>query len=159
MIQRIQSLYLLLSGALMFAMFKMPLATFVNEAGVWKFYAESTVLEITGDNTVATSTIDTWPVAIIIALAGVMSFLAIFAYKNRRRQIKICMLSGMFMLLFYPIAFIYWWFEKNMLATEATFPSLGAVLIFPLVAIILNMMAVRSIKADERLVRSADRIR
>ena len=30
MIQRIQSLYLFLAGALMFAMFKMPLATFVN---------------------------------------------------------------------------------------------------------------------------------
>lgn len=156
MIQRIQSLYLLLAGALMFTMFKMPLATFINEAGVWKFYADS-IIE-TANDTGVTSTIDTWPVAIIIALAGVLSFIAIFGYKNRRRQIKICMLSGMFMLLFYPIAFIYWWFAKGILATEA-FPSLGAVLIFPLVAIILVVMAVRSIKADERLVRSADRIR
>lgn len=156
MIQRIQSLYLLLAGALMFCMFKMPLATFINEVGVWKFYADS-IIE-TASDTSTTATIDTWPVAIIIALAGVLSFIAIFGYKNRRRQIKICMLSGLFMLLFYPIAFIYWWFAKDMLATEA-FPSLGAVLIFPLVALILVVIAVRSIKADERLVRSADRIR
>ena len=156
MIQRIQSLYLFLAGALMFAMFKMPLATFVNETGVWKFYADS-IIETAGDSA-ATATIDTWPVAIIMSLAGVMSILAIFAYKNRRRQIKICLLSGMFMILLYPISFIYWWFAKDLLATVG-YPSLGAVLIFPIVAFILNLMAIRSIRADEKLVRSADRIR
>ena len=93
-----------------------------------------------------------------MSLAGVMSILAIFAYKNRRRQIKICLLSGMFMILLYPIAFIYWWFAKDLLATVG-YPSLGAVLIFPIVAFILNLMAIRSIRADEKLVRSADRIR
>lgn len=153
MIQRIQSLYLLLSGALMFAMYNFSLATYFNSEGVWEFYAEG--IKTVNGNTVIS--ISTWPVAIIIALSGLISFITIFGFKNRKRQAKGCVLSGMFMLLFYPVALIYWWYGKETLAATST--SWGPVLVFPLMAFILNIMAVRSINGDERLVRSADRIR
>ncbi|MEG1574848.1 MAG: DUF4293 domain-containing protein, partial [Bacteroidales bacterium] len=91
MIQRIQTLYLLLAGALMFAIYNFPLATYFNSDGVWKFYSDG-IQTVNGNIVIS---IATWPVAIIIALSGLLSFISVFGYKNRNRQAKGCMLSGM----------------------------------------------------------------
>lgn len=153
MIQRIQTIYLLLATAIMATIHAIPLAQLTNDEGIWDFYSYG-IKSISGDTSVS---IDTLPIAVIIALAAILSFIAIFGYKNRKRQVKITILSSMFTLLFYPIALIYWWYSKD--AVLATETSLNAILIFPIVAFILDIMAIRSINADERLVRSADRIR
>jgi len=87
------------------------------------------------------------------ALTFVLSFAAIFLYKKRLLQIKLCTGIWVLQILFYITLFF------------AVRSSLGGAvawqipLIFPLIILILDILALRAIKKDEKLVRSLDRLR
>ena len=147
MIQRIQSFYLFLVAALVLSMLFMPLAGYSNADGNWQFWAM-------GDP--AQMVLPAWPIAILIALMGLLACISIFLYKNRILQMKFCLFNGLMLLAFYPIFFLYLWVNGKSLAATS---SLAAALVIPLVAVILEYMAYRKINQDEQLVRSADRIR
>lgn len=153
MIQRIQSIYLLLAAASMLAIYNIKLATFSQEDGVWNYFI--TGIESISDTSVIN--IATMPVLALTILSAVLFLIAIFLYTNRKLQIKIALFGGMISLLFYPIALIYFWYGRG--AVEATSTTIGAAVAFPIVAFILSLMAVKSIKKDEALIKSMDRIR
>lgn len=148
MIQRIQSIYLFFASALMAVINYLPLAEFnINNQ-------EKTLFTTFG---IGNGIITTYPIAVIAILSAILSFIAIFMYKNRIRQIKIASISLFMSLMFYAVFIMYWWFSKDALASQETSISYG--LVTPAIAVILNFLAVKAIKADEKLVRSADRIR
>lgn len=157
MIQRVQTIYLFLAAVIMAVVNWLPLVEFsVNNNtidSVVPFYTYGIHLESEGVITAIT----TYPIAIISALAAVLSFITIFMYKNRIKQINISLISMFLSLMFYLIFFIYWWYAKDALATDGTTIGLG--IVFPAISVILNILAAKAIKADEKLVRSADRIR
>lgn len=146
MIQRIQSIYLFLSTTLMVMVNWLPLIKFTTKAN-----------EDITFTTFGIETITSYPIAIIALLSAILSLIAIFTYKNRIRQIKIASISLFLSLMFYAVFLIYWWYSKDILSSTETTISYG--LAMPAIAVILNFLAVRAIKADEKLVRSADRIR
>ncbi len=78
-------------------------------------------------------------------------------YKNRIKQIKIASISLFLSIMFYAVFAIYLWYTKDLI--EYAFSTISFGLILPAISVILNILAVKAIKADERLVRSADRIR
>jgi nitrate/nitrite transporter NarK len=127
MIQRIQSVYLLLVTALMAA-----LAIITKEVLLH---------------------------SVVFAVLGVISLITIFLYKNRKRQIGIAAI----LLLLLIIAFIYvnyinW--QVFHFRPDIETAVIGAVIgIISLVSAILAFLAIRSIKKDEKLVRSLDRLR
>ena len=101
------------------------------------------------------------PYTIVGVLASVIlliSLIEIFMYKNRVLQMKLGMLNS---ILIVAVLGILMWLiftgQKEWLPTIAG--KFGAGLFMPAVAMILNRMAIRSIKKDEDLVRSVDRIR
>ena len=97
----------------------------------------------------------TCPLFIILLVSGVISVLTIFAYKNRKLQVLLC---NIIMTLNVGWYIVYAVFATVKVPEEMTFrPALAAA--FPLVAIILTLMARRGVVADEKLVRAADRIR
>lgn len=148
MIQRIQSIYLFLASALMVAINWLPLAEFNIDN------QEKTLFTTFG---IGNGTITTYPIAVIAILSATLSLIAIFMYKNRIRQIKVTSISLFLSIMFYAVFIMYWWFSKDVLVSQETSISYG--LVAPAIAVILNFLAVRAIKADEKLVRSADRIR
>lgn len=152
MIQRIQSFYLFLVAALILSMLFMPLAGYSNADGNWQFLAMGVYTMADP----AQRVISTFPIAILIALIGLLSCITIFLYKNRILQMKLCLFNSLMLLVFYPVFFLYWWICGKSLAATA---DLDAALIIPVVAIVLEYMSYRKIKQDEQLVRSADRIR
>ena len=100
MIQRIQTLYLLgiviLSGFVIFA----PLADLVNTVDKLIYlvdYKGISLLKPTG-NTVE-STI--WGLTTISMIVPVIALIAILSYKNRTKQIRLCVINMVFMLAFY----------------------------------------------------------
>ena len=147
MIQRIQSFYLFLVAALVLSMLFMPLAGYSNADGNWQFFTMADPAQMV---------LPAWPIAILIALMGLLACISIFLYKNRILQMKFCLFNGLMLLAFYPIFFLYLWVNGKSLAATS---SLAAALVIPLVAVILEYMAYRKINQDEQLVRSADRIR
>jgi uncharacterized membrane protein len=94
-----------------------------------------------------------WTVTLDAAIIALLSVVAIFLYKHRKRQILIGNLILLLLVLAYPLHFIFDGIPADLLRTvRYTFA-------FPLVAAILVCLAIRGIKKDERLVRSADRLR
>ena len=147
MIQRIQTAYLLVAGLLTASLFKLNFAELVVNG---EFHVFNVMGIFNGDKMV----FDGLPVMIFIGLIALLHIVAIFMYKKRIRQIRfivftIILLLGLTGLFFY---FIYAGFNDPKVAFKIP-------MAFPLIAVILDYLAIRGIGKDEALVRSLDRIR
>ena len=101
--------------------------------------------------------ITTYPIAITVIASTILALIAIFMYKNRMKQVKVVSISIFLDIMFYPIFAAYMWYTKDLLNNINL--SLSFALLIPIASIILKFLATKAIKADEKLVRSADRIR
>jgi len=152
MIQRIQSLYLLLITALLIAVLFLPFGYLQSPTEMYEYTAFSIKQVLTG----VEYALPVWVLAIILITSAALSFVTIFFYKKRKLQINLCYWHGGLMVLFYVVyAAIMFVFIGRTGAQNAT--SFG--MAFPLVSIILDYLAVSAIRKDEDLVKSLDRIR
>lgn len=87
-----------------------------------------------------------------LALAGILALVSVFLYKNRPLQAKLTAFSVVCTLL--GAAFAAWLFFQSG-ASAGVQP--GAFLVLPVA--VFAWLAIRHIKKDEKLVRSADRLR
>ena len=133
MIQRIQTIYLLLIACLMSVVVFVPVVETLSEIGEWCLLGVS-------------------------AIAAVLSCVTVFFYKNRKKQIRFCRLITGLLVVFYLVLFL----------SNLSFPLNLSFLQdygfrytagFPLIALLFNFLAIKGIKKDEKLVRSADRLR
>lgn len=101
---------------------------------------------------------DVWPLFAILLPTAVLGTYTIFIYHNRKAQALFCALNALLMAGWYVCFFVVSRMvgDKSWGAVDFQ-PSWPAVL--PAVALILYLMARRAILADEKLVRSLDRIR
>lgn len=155
MIQRIQTLYLLLAAALMSLTLFLPLAT------IWQGDHEVVVKTWFADGTVGFKAPLPLYLGIILSIATALPLVTIFLYKKRMAQIRLCVSE--IVLLIGSAAFIalYCYRMCDVLAElmqELNF-TLGFAALMPVVAIIPMALAIRGIARDEALVRSLDRIR
>ncbi len=152
MIQRIQSLYLLAVAALMAAAIFTPLAYFAAGVEEYKLYAFS----LQG----AQESYSTIYMGIIVTLATIIPLVNIFLFKNRLLQIRLCAVE--LMLLVGSVIFMaIYYFLSNRMFSQLEFSAHGfhIAIIFPLIALVLDYLALRAIFRDEMLVKSLDRIR
>jgi len=147
MIQRIQTVFILVAGLLVGSLFAVKFADLsVNE--------ELHTFTAFGIFKGETLVFDGLPIMILIGIIALIHLVIIFMYKKRIRQIRmlaftIVLLLGLFGMFFY---FTYAGFDGAIVAFKAP-------ITFPIVAIILDYLAIRAIGKDEALVRSMDRIR
>ena len=152
MIQRIQTLYLLLATAMMSLTLFLPLATIVyggNEL-VLKAFTLSGVESIEG----------TLPVYLgaFLAVTTALLLVIIFLYKKRLVQIRLCVSTIVLLLGSAGLIGLYCYRLCDILSGDLVF-TLGFASLMPIVAIIPVVLAIRGIARDEALVRSLDRIR
>jgi hypothetical protein len=147
MIQRIQTLYLIISAILVAFLFALPFAEIVKDGSIYLFNFKGILLDGTlKENGMAISVL----IGIILALHG----FAILSYKNRIRQIRVIVFSILIMLGLFGMFFFFTYYTFS--GAQISFKIS---MVFPLVAIILDYLAIRSIGKDEALIRSIDRIR
>lgn len=133
MIQRIQSLYLLLvvlcSGVLIqwLPLFQNPEAA--------RYVSDELVF------------------AAGFLLSALLALLALFRYKKRQSQLVLARLNIILNFILFGALFYYWYAH---LAEEN---SMGLGLFLPLIQVVLLVLANRGIMKDEMLVRAADRFR
>ncbi len=151
MIQRIQSLYLLVSAILGVVCLSMPLGQFLtahSEPYACLYNLWSKNLE-TGSHNFAP-----WALFALLLIATSLTFLDIFLYKHRALQMRVLTLCMILLVGYYA----YLAFFVYMHMGEGSFtPSVTAAL--PFVCIVLDYLAFRGILKDEMLVRSLDRLR
>lgn len=136
MIQRIQSIYLLLAFIVTGAL------TFVFH--LWKLENGDTVYFMS--NIVYT---------ILFGLSTVLSLLSLLTFKKRQQQFVMNRLNIILNLILLGL-FVY---RTLTVSGETTVSEKGIGMFLPIVAIFLLVLANKAIKKDEDLVKSVDRLR
>ncbi len=101
---------------------------------------------------------DTWVIAIFAVLATITAFYEIFRYDNRLTQIKLGALNSLFMAAALGLS-VYYSFEGETIINDATRGNYDIGFFLPCIGLIMNVLANRFIRRDEKLVRSVDRLR
>jgi uncharacterized membrane protein YhdT len=158
MIQRIQSVFLLLAFLAAIALFFYPLAGIYSDLIAYKFYVYGFKNMVPGEASIF-SFMTTFPLLLLNILAAALSATCIFLYKNRVRQAKLVRLAILLEIILVALVFFVYAniVERNLLATPDYLNEAG--IYFPLISLIFNILAIRFIMKDEKLVRSVDRLR
>ncbi len=153
MIQRIQTIYLLLVVVLSGVLFFTPVAGWLIDdvtraelmfSGVWLGDVRH------GDATV-------WALSVLTALIPAVALGSIFMYKKRILQVRMTVFNILLMLGYYGMLALTLWTGGQQVGASDWY--LEIVASFPLVNVVLSVMAMRAILKDEALVRSLNRIR
>lgn len=151
MIQRIQTLYLLLAVALGIVAMVSTLGTFCSAEGAIVSFDSLRVTLADGTRHVSTA-----PLMAILLTESLAGLYCIFKYANRRLQLLLCRLCLLMLGGWYVVFGVY----SQVLATGADWQFKPAVAAFlPMLCAVCHVLAIRGIRHDEKLVRAADRIR
>jgi dipeptide/tripeptide permease len=141
MIQRLQSIWLLLAAAAAFCSLK------------FSFYSGNMIAENQTKARVELTAQSNLLLLILTAGVGIASLIAIFLYKNRKLQLRIVLLT----LLVSIINLVLFFMQTKKFVPDAGNYALTAV--FALFIPVLLFFAIRGIRRDEKLVKSLDRLR
>jgi len=140
MLQRIQTIWLLLAAACSFVSLKIT------------FYAGNLIAEGTTSNGVGSfSQITGMDNPILTTAAGVMCLISIFIYKNRKQQIKFCIAA-----FFIEISLLIFYYFLTKTFKEGTL-AIGAGI--HLLIIIFILLAIAGIRKDNKIIAESDRLR
>lgn len=136
MIQRIQSLWLLLASTCAFASFKFPFYSGTNQKGIPDYQLNST---------------ENFLLIIVTAVVATLALFLIFLFKKRTLQLRLCV-SGI--LLEALLIFLYYMeVQKFSTGTFSLTAILHSIIVFAF------FMAARAINKDEKLIKESDRLR
>ena len=146
MIQRIQSIFLFLAGGASFSVLGFPFATTDQPQSTSELFADSVY-----------NTQDNIALMVFFGLAGLLAIADIFMYNNRPLQIRLGIFAFIANVIGLVLGIYLLMAEGDNFSYQIVDDGLGAYL--PIVAGILLLLAIRFIRKDEKLVRSADRLR
>ena len=152
MIQRIQTFYLAVALVLMGVIGWLPLAEIAVGDEIYSVTIQG-ITEMQSDSIV----MHAWHLLGMLAIIILLEIFVIFGYKKRIRQMRVATYNLIVMIGFVLVSWLFIRAASNSLGDGIY--SLKIPLAFPLVAAILNFLAIRAIGRDEALVRSIDRIR
>ena len=148
MIQRKQTLYLLLAAALVGCTYFFKL---------WNI--DESIDGVASNKNLQVS--KSVPLMLLYATIILLNFVAVFYFKNRKRQMLLSVISILAMICFIIFSLIdtryVGTFAHNTHNTLSVTYSFAVLL--PFASIILNLLAILSIRKDEKLVKSLDRLR
>jgi hypothetical protein len=156
MIQRKQSVYLLLVAVMMSWLLVRPYAEIALINGRMLIFHSPVIRNYftPHDYEYFKYTI---PLVILVFMTGALNFVNIFLFSRRLLQIRLCIISAG-LLVVVLLTMIYYYFSV-MNSVKQTMHIFRVAAIFPIIGIILNFLAYRAIHQDEMLVKSYDRIR
>ncbi|MBQ2447497.1 MAG: DUF4293 domain-containing protein [Bacteroidales bacterium] len=151
MIQRIQTLYLLMLVASLVAAIFMPWGNFFTADAVYSYEAFAVKSTVGRADSIAF-----WALGVILAVCALSAFVSIFYFKQRLTQVRFCIFNLIALIGFYIVFVIALFITKAQL--QASF-GLNFGFALPLVGMILDFLAMNAILKDEKKVRAYQRIR
>ena len=142
MIQRIQSVWLLLSSASFLLLSRLPIATGVKTDG--------SEVKLMADERLH--------IMLFAIVLLVLPLITIFLFKNRVGQKKLIWVHSLLAIL---MVTFFWLAKDAFTAVEPPFASsaYGLGVIVPIIGLVFNVLAFRGIRADEKLIKAADKFR
>lgn len=187
MIQRIQSIYLLLAACAMALCFMFPVAKYKTPDK--QVYAQFSLIKyqsLDGDvqtdvasEAVATDeyeqiggnvsnigykNVPVWPMFALAALVIAIAVIAIFLYANRTRQVRVVAVGFLLNVVYVFLVFV-WAADAFLKPIKQSYADLewattySAAAWAPVASVVLLFLAQNAIKRDEKKVRDAERIR
>lgn len=159
MIQRIQSIFLLIVSASMISMLffqtwqKSDASTGRNVI-ITPIYS----LDKTMDQDAVMTTFPYAIVGMLVLVSAIIALLEIFKYKNRLIQIKLGALNALLISASLVVTMFLIYDIQNSFAPNI-YGEYKYGIYLPVIALIFNLLANRFIRRDEKLVRSVDRLR
>jgi hypothetical protein len=155
MIQRIQSLYLLLTAILSFLFLKGSIIIFIDRSG---YLIKMTFNQIIRESAMASVELleKTFAVTLFIILIPVLSAIIIFIFKNRKLQKRLVRFLIIVVIAFIFTICLYAYIIITKYNSEIV-PEFK--MIIPLLQLIFSVLAYRGIIKDDNLVKSYDRLR
>lgn len=157
MIQRVQTIWLLLASVMLFGLFIFPYVNYIDLVGLGKkLYVTGSYTAVNGEPVKQSSFILQ---TIAAALVAAFPLFIIFKYKDRKLQIRLIFLE---IVLIFLMAI--WLYVSSSQTLSMTSQYLGAnnigigFFLLP-IAIIFLSMALGAIRKDEKLIKSAERLR
>lgn len=153
MIQRIQTVYLLVIVCIMTIPLFVPIAQVLipNDAS-YNFFTYG--VELIGEQSALQA--HYWALFTLNILMIVIPFLAIFMFKKRFLQIRLCIVEIILLLG----SIVLMWYHISQFAQRLNAEILYKFsFILPVICIIIAYMAIRGILKDIKLLKSFDRIR
>jgi hypothetical protein len=155
MIQRIQSVFLILATLLTGALLFLTMAQMASDNTLYELTWRGVYLLEAGKDPLLV--VPAWALSILTVTTTAISWITLFLYKKRMLQIRLCALNlGLLLGLSGMIFYMAKSTAKELSAADVSF---NWPLVLPLIAFILIVMSIRAIGKDEALVRSLDRIR
>lgn len=149
MIQRIQSLFLLIAISCSISVFFFDFAECATQEGMVTLTLMKSTVQPAQVSFV--SHIDLLVINVLILLAAIIGLIT---YRNRILQMRICMIGGLASIIMVVLIFFH---ADNLQDTSKAHYLIGTYMIA--IQTIAFTLARRFIRKDELLVRSADRIR
>lgn len=146
MLQRIQSIFLLLAGGASLSLFGVPFATTPKVIEGSTIFADA-----------AYSIQDQLALMILFALAGAIAIISIFLFKNRGLQMRLSIFAFIANLIGVIFGVIFFMQNSSDTGTQTINDGFG--IYFPIAAMIFALLAYRFINKDSKLVKSMDRLR
>ena len=151
MIQRIQTIYILLAALFMVLFYLLPIATFITDDFAFEFFN----CHLTHPDD-AKSLVTLIPLAILPSITVLISVISILLFKKRKIQMHLCKINMLLIATTIIVGVFYFLKIADLVDGSVQY---GFAVIFPLLAFVTTAMANSAIKKDDDLVRSADRIR
>ena len=155
MLQRIQSIYLLLASLALFALFLFPLAhnVYIDNKAV-TIMVTGVFQDVNGGQT---HTQFFTALTVATAIVALLPLIIVFLFKNRKQQIALC--YGTILVIF---GYSFWMAQtvkKEMGSIVLDTHNWGIGLFLSSISVLFMIFAVKAIQRDEKLVKSADRLR
>lgn len=145
MIQRIQTLYLILSTFSLGSLFSLPFAT-----------SSQPVPELMNDNVYD---IMDHPLLLGVTIIGLLlSVISIFLFKNRSTQKKLVK-ALITMCILLPLVAIIIFYNEATNAPDSAMIEYDLGIFTPIAALIMGVLAFKGISKDDKIVKSMERLR
>ena len=136
MIQRIQSLWLLLASAAAFASYKFPYYSGTNAKSIPDYQLNAS---------------ENFLLIVTTAIVAVLALFVIFIFKNRTLQLRLSLLG----ILLEALVLYFYYRELNTFSTG----TLSLTSMLQTIIIIAFFLAARAINKDEKMIKESDRLR
>ncbi|UYZ62178.1 DUF4293 domain-containing protein [Hymenobacter weizhouensis] len=158
MIQRIQSVFLLLLALAMLSVLFLPIWSKTDPATQQTLVLSATKLASSSASPTSPAPVSTWPIAALAAASAATALFEIFQYRNRFTQLKLGVVNFLLIVATIGAGFYYSSIGERLLNIKMP-GTFEAGFYLPTLALLLNLLANRFIRRDEQLVRSMDRLR
>ena len=156
MLQRIQTIFLLIVVVTSIVMFFVPLISFISDLLYLKLYIYE-FQNLTPDSDVQFGFSTVLPLTLINVGVLALSLVAIFRYKNRISQVKLVRFTLLLSMLLIVGVFVL--YPNIVMKTSEAVSEFEIGAYIPIINLLFLFLANRSILKDEKLVRSVDRLR